>query len=65
MTQSEVLAILKKYKAENAEKYSINNSGIFGSYSKDEGKENSDIDIVIETAEPDLFKMVYIKNECE
>ena len=65
MTRSEILEILKKYKDENAEKYGIKNLGLFGSYSKDEGREESDIDIVIETSEPDLFKLVHIKDELE
>ena len=39
MTRSEILEILKKYKDENAEKYGINNLGLFGSYSKDEERE--------------------------
>jgi len=65
MTRSEILKILKKYKNENAEKYGINNIGLFGSYSKDEGRHESDIDIIIETTEPDLFKLVHIKDELE
>ena len=65
MTRSEILEILKKYKNENANKYGINNIGLFGSVSKDEGKNESDIDIIIETAEPDLFILVNIKDEFE
>lgn len=65
MTRSEILEILKKYKNENANKYGINNIGLFGSVSKDEGKNESDIDIIIETAEPDLFILVHIKDELE
>lgn len=65
MTRSEILEILKKYKKENAEKYGINNIGLFGSYSKDEGRDESDIDIIIETTEPDIFKLVHIKDELE
>lgn len=65
MTRSEILKILKKYKIENAEKYGINNLGLFGSCSKGEGNIESDIDIVIETDEPDIFKRVHIKNELE
>jgi len=65
MTRSEILEILKKYKDENANKYGINNIGIFGSYSKDKGIYESDIDIVVETREPDIFKLVHIKDELE
>lgn len=65
MTRSEILVILKKYKNDNAEKYGINNIGLFGSYSKDDENDESDIDIIIETTEPDLFKLVHIKDELE
>ena len=65
MERIEVLKILKKYKIENTEKYGINNLGIFGSLSRDEGEDESDIDIVIETLEPDLFKIIHIKEELE
>ena len=65
MTRSEILKILKQYKNENYEKYGINKLGIFGSYSRDLAAEDSDIDIVIETQEPDLYKLVHIKEELE
>ena len=65
MTRSEILEILKRYKKENSEKYGINTLGIFGSLAKNEEKSDSDIDIVIETNEPDLFKLVHIKDELE
>jgi len=65
MTRSEILKILKQYKKENSEKYGINNLGIFGSYSRDLTTDDSDIDIVIETQEPDMYKLVHIKEELE
>lgn len=65
MTRLEIIKILKKYKKENAEKSGIYSIGLFGSYSRDEGRDESDIDIVIETAEPDLYKLVHIKDELE
>lgn len=65
MTRLEIIEILKKYKKENAVKSGIYSIGLFGSYSRDEGRDESDIDIVIETAEPDLFKLVHIKNDLE
>ena len=65
MTRTEILNILKKYKIENAKKYGINNIGIFGSYSKDKEKAGSDIDIIIETSEADLFQLVHIRDDLE
>ena len=65
MTRSEILEILKLYKTENAEKYGINSLGIFGSFSRDNVKDESDVDIIIETTDPDLFMLVHIKDELE
>jgi len=65
MTRSKILEILKKYKKDNASKYGINKLGLFGSYSKDEAREDSDVDIVIEIMEPDIFFQVHIKDELE
>ena len=65
MTRSEILKILKEYKKENSKKYGINNLGIFGSYSRDLTTDDSDIDIVIETQEPDIYILVHIKEELE
>lgn len=65
MNRSEILKILKKYKDENGKRYDIVTIGLFGSFSKDEGNENSDVDIIIEISEPDIFKMVHIKEDLE
>lgn len=65
MTQSELLKILEQYKNENGEKYGINRMGIFGSFSRDMGTDNSDIDIVVQTDSPDLFHLVHIKDDLE
>lgn len=65
MTRLEIIEILKQYKQENSEKYGINNIGIFGSCSRDLAVADSDIDIVIETKEPDMFKLVHIKEDLE
>lgn len=65
MTQSKIMKILKQYKIQNSKKYGIKTIGIFGSYSVDKANKNSDIDIIIETTEPDPYKMVHIKSELE
>ena len=65
MTRAEILILLKQYKNENHIKYGIINLGIFGSYSKDIATDDSDIDIVIETQEADIYKLVHIKDDLE
>jgi uncharacterized protein len=63
MNRAEILEIIRKYKQENSEKYGIDAICLFGSYARDMSFEDSDVDIVIETREPDLYKMVYIKED--
>lgn len=65
MTCSEILQILNGYKRENCKKYGINSIGIFGSYSTGLATDESDIDVVIETQQPNLFTLVHIKEELE
>jgi len=65
MNRAEILEIIRQYKQENSEKYGINAIGLFGSYARDMASEDSDVDIFIETREPDLYKMVHIKEDLE
>ena len=65
MKVSEILEILRSYKAQSANRYGISRIGIFGSYVKGSPTQKSDIDIVIELQNPDLFKMVHIKEDLE
>lgn len=65
MMRSEILEILRRYKEENSEKYGIGHLGIFGSCARDLASEESDIDVVIETKEPDIYTLVHIKEELE
>ena len=53
-TKKEILEYLSFYKKEFQEKTDFTILGIFGSYARDEGDENSDIDI--------LYKIEDIKN---
>ena len=65
MTTAEVLEKLRDYKIQNEDKYGIMSLGIFGSYSRGMATSNSDIDIVIETKEPDIYMLVHIKDDLE
>lgn len=46
-SQTNILQTLKTYKPKLS-KFGISNLGLFGSYSKDEESDNSDIDILID-----------------
>jgi len=51
-TREEVLAILKALKQEISERYYVASIGVFGSVSRGEQKEGSDIDILVEFSRP-------------
>ena len=63
--RAEILDVLRRHKAELAARYGITSLGIFGSVARDEAKEDSDVDIVFETSEPNLFRTVRMKQELE
>lgn len=63
LTQEEILKYLKEYKSLKKDKYHIKRLGIFGSYARNEARENSDIDIVVDFEEPYLFNQIGIMQE--
>lgn len=65
MNRNDVVLSLRKFKEVNKEKYSIVKIGLFGSAVRNESRETSDIDIVVELSEPDLFKLIGIKQDLE
>ena len=48
----EIENMIRKYKKEIMEKYHIAEIGIFGSYTRGEQQENSDIDILVSFSKP-------------
>ena len=65
LSLDEVLGVLKKRKAEFEADFGITAIGVFGSLSRGEGTPDSDVDVVVKMAKPDLFYMVHIKEELE
>lgn len=65
MKRDEIILVLRKFKEMNPERYSILKIGVFGSAARDDMREESDIDVVVELAEPDLFKLIGIKQDLE
>ncbi len=65
MEQNDIINILRQFKDENHQKYSIISIGIFGSAARGSSKERSDIDIVVKLENPDLFNLIGIKQELE
>jgi len=65
MGKQGILKILRLYKKEVANEYKISKIGIFGSTSRGEANDESDVDIVIRVSEPDFFMLAGIKNDLE
>jgi uncharacterized protein len=63
--RDDILSLLRQYKERNREKYSIINIGLFGSASRRTMNEQSDIDIVVELEDPDMFNLISIKQDLE
>ena len=53
------------YRIANAQRYPIVRLGIFGSVARNQFKDASDVDVVVELEEPDLFMLIAIKQELE
>lgn len=60
-----VIAQLKTIKPLLKEKYGVVDIGVFGSYARGEETEGSDLDILVELAEPIGWDVVDLKTELE
>ena len=65
VNRENVLRILGMHKDELTRDYGLLKLGVFGSVARNEARENSDIDIVVETQVPDLLRMVNLKEDLE
>jgi len=65
LSRENILIELRKLKPELEKQFGVTKIGIFGSLARDEVRDDSDIDVVIEMPEPDLFSVVHIKETLE
>jgi predicted nucleotidyltransferase len=65
VNRDELLSFLHQYKERNRRKYGIINIGLFGSASRRVMTGQSDIDIVVELEDPDMFNLIGIKQDLE
>jgi len=63
--RDEAIKLLTGCKREIQEKYGITAIGLFGSVARNQATENSDVDIVVQLSDPDLFTLVHIKDDLE
>jgi uncharacterized protein len=65
MTTEDVLARLKAFKESRQAEYCLSSLGIFGSFARGQARDESDVDVVFETSEPNLFRTSRMKQELE
>jgi predicted nucleotidyltransferase len=65
LTRDSVLRELKNHLSLFGRLYGVTKIGVFGSAARNELRHNSDIDVVVEMKEPDLFYLVHIKEQLE
>ena len=65
MKKMDIIQTLRLFKKENQDKYGIRSIGIFGSCARESVTEQSDIDVVVELEDPDLFNLIGIKQDLE
>ena len=63
--RDQILCMLKDFYYCNKEAFGIERIGLFGSFARNEGRTESDIDIIITLSKPDLFKYSVITNQLE
>ena len=63
MELKELLGVIGQYKNAHGEEFAIKRIGVFGSAAREAINEDSDIDIVIESDQPDLFLLTRIQSD--
>jgi predicted nucleotidyltransferase len=63
--RDDALAVLRRFKSELERRYGITALGIFGSLARGEANEGSDVDVVLQMRESNLFTLVHVKETLE
>ena len=65
MTRKDILQTLSMFQRDRRDEFGIVRLGVFGSTARDQFGDESDVDVVVELAHPDLFALIGIKQELE
>jgi predicted nucleotidyltransferase len=65
LSRDEAIRLLTGCKRSIQERYGIRAIGLFGSIARDQATEESDVDVVVQLDNADLFTLVHIKEELE
>ena len=64
LTRENILQFLRDNKDRFAEQYGVTKIGLFGSFSRDEASEGSDVDVCVEMP-PHFFSVAAVREELE
>ena len=64
-TRREVLRRLSTFRRERGREYGVRRIGVFGSAAQDKLTRDSDVDVVVELADPDLLQLIGIQQELQ
>lgn len=64
-TRDEYIRLLSQFKLQTAEKFGLRSIGIFGSVSRNEHREDSDLDVFVEVNHNDYFLLAELKEQLE
>lgn len=65
MSKEYILAFLKAHKDELYQKYSVTKLGLFGSYAKGNATNESDVDVIVQLAKPNLLTLAALQQELQ
>jgi predicted nucleotidyltransferase len=65
MTRKDILQTLAKFERDRRDEFGIVRLGVFGSTARDQADDQSDVDVVVELAHPDMFALIGIQQELE
>lgn len=59
-TRDEILTLLSEFRRTQGEKYGLLRVGVFGSVARDQMTDSSDVDVVVDLAQPNLLTLAAI-----
>jgi len=64
-TLTDILAVLRRERAQLFAKYGLKSMAVFGSATRDDFRPDSDVDIMVEFERPVAFEFIYLAEELE
>ena len=65
ITRESILAKLRDFKERHGEEFGLRSIGIFGSFARNEAREDSDVDVVFDTSAPNLLRTSRMRLDLE